>query len=249
MQKLLLAHLCGVLLLVLLVCAPAPGHAAAAGGASPQFDVPMVHSPVTVAPQEKSEPSTPMKVLQAVSWYIPNRLADIFDVPKVYLSLGSGLGGTFRATKALYFSYMDTETYCIGWGGRKMDAGGSIFFHERIDEQYMGFLAAQQGNMQRDASELGLSLHLWAIGANIAFSGAELLDAVTGIVGIDLMDDDHGPVFFDKTEKKQAPAVPPPSAVSAPPTASPLIPAQAAQPAGAVTPATSAPQPVNPNWR
>ncbi|MEN6625022.1 MAG: hypothetical protein ABFD69_02215 [Candidatus Sumerlaeia bacterium] len=207
-----------LLAVLLLVCAPMAGAQfpfgtasanppAGGGGPSPQYDAPMTHSPVTVPPQQKEEPSTGMKVLQAVSWYIPNRIADIFDVPKFYMTLGSGLGGTLRATKIFYFSYYDSEAYAIGWGGRKMEAAGSIFFHERLDEKYLGFLAAQQGKLQRDPTEVGLSLSLWAIGANVALSGAELIDAVTGIVGIDLMDDDHGPVFFDNTDKQQ-PAAP-----------------------------------------
>ncbi len=165
-----------------------------------------------------------MKILQAISWYLPNRIADIFDVPKAHLSLGSGLGANVRATKYFCFSYFDTEATCIGWEGRKMDAAGSIFFHEKFDEKYLGFLAAQQGQLQHDPTEVGLSLHLWALGFNIAVSGAELLDAVTGIVGVDLMGDDHGPVLFDKTEKpaepqqqeEAAPAAPAPSAVATP---------------------------------
>ena len=35
------------------------------------------------------------------------------------------------------------------------------------------------------------------IGANLAVSGAETIDFITGIVGIDLMGDDHGPVMYD----------------------------------------------------
>lgn len=182
------------------------------GGATPPVDAPMVHSPVTTVPDQKPEPSAPMKVLQAISWYIPNRIADIFDVPKLYITLGSGLGGTLRATKYFYFSYYDSEAFAIGWGGRKMESAGSIFFHERIDEKYLGFLAAQEGKLQRDPTELGLSLSLWAIGANIALSGAELLDAATGLVGVDLMGDDHGPVLFDKMEKEK-PVPPAPEVV------------------------------------
>lgn len=206
------------LLLALLIALPSFASAqqpsaavgAGAGGPSPAYDAPMVHSPVTVPAQEAPKVSTGMKIFQAVSWYIPNRIADLFDVPKLHLALGSGLGGTLRATKYFFFSYFDTETYCIGWGGRKMNAGGSIFFHERMDEKYLGFLAAQQGKIQRDPSEVGLSLHLWAIGLNFALSGAELIDAATGLVGIDLMGDDHGPVLFDRTEKKAVVVEPPP---------------------------------------
>lgn len=191
-----------VFLLALLAALPALS-TAASGGPSPSYDAPSVHSPVTQPPKAEPKVSTGMKILQAISWYIPNRIADIFDVPKAHISLGSGLGANVRATKYFFFSYFDTETNCIGWEGRKMESAGSIFFHEKYDEKYLGFLAAQQGKLQHDPSEVGLSLHLWALGVNFALSGAELLDAVTGIVGVDLMGDDHGPVLFDNTEEKK----------------------------------------------
>ncbi len=185
-----------------LLGALALGWLAMAANAQVTHDPPMIYQPQDVlVPVDQPETLGVNNVLQAISWYIPNRLGDLSDVPRFYMTLGSGLGATVRATKLFYFSHYDSDAKAIGWNGRRGrygTGGGSIFFGEQIDESYVGFLAAQEGRIQRDPSELGLSLSLWAIGANFALSGAELLDAVTGIVGIDLMGDDRGPVLYEQ---------------------------------------------------
>ncbi len=166
-------------------------------------DPPMTYLPMQAEKQEDVSDSAFMNALKAISWYLPNRIADLMDIPQAYVTLGDGMGATVRATKLFYFSWYDTEAWGIGWGGRKQ--ARNLFFGENVNEQYLGFLAAQQGDIDRDPTEVGLSLHLWALGANFALSGAEFVDGLAGIVGIDLMNDDHGPMLFDFTSDGDAP--------------------------------------------
>ena len=62
-------------------------------------DPPMIYQePTEPAPLPEEEPPTEVKILQAISWYLPNRIADLADVPRVYVTFGSGLVATVRGT-------------------------------------------------------------------------------------------------------------------------------------------------------
>jgi hypothetical protein len=158
-------------------------------------DAPMVYEPMQTPPPKEAGPA--MKVLQAVCWYLPNRLMDLTDVFRFHLAVGDGMGATVRATKFLCASWFEDNARCVGWTKRKPP-----IFGEHIEERYFGFLFAQEGEIDRDPTEVGLSAHLMVIGLNFALSASEALDAVLGVAGIDLMGDDHGPSLFDFTDKK-----------------------------------------------
>ena len=193
---------------IAVACLAVAGWMAAEVSAQVTHDPPMIYLEQTQPPPEPvEEPTTAMKVFQAISWYIPNRLGDLADIPRAYVTLGSGLGVSVRATQLFYFSHYNSEATAIGWNGRRSTeqvGGGTIFFGEQLDERYVGFLAAQEGRLQRDPSEIGVSLHLWAVGFNVAVSGYEAIDFLAGIFGIDLRGDDRGPVLFgDPTRRRE----------------------------------------------
>lgn len=159
-------------------------------------DVSGAHSELPEPVAEESGPV--MKVLQAACWYIPNRIMDVSDVFRFHFALGEGNGATVRATKwILWASWFEDSALCLGWTKRR-----GILFDETIEERYFALLAASEGDIDRDPTEVGLSFHFIAIGMNFAASAGEALDAVLGVVGVDLMADDHGPVlFYDETEE------------------------------------------------
>jgi hypothetical protein len=159
-------------------------------------DEPTAYSPVD-GPAPAEESSGFMGFLQAVCWYLPNRIADLSDVPRFYVTAGDGMGASLRATKYLNASWFEDSAFCLGWSGMRQPP----FFSENVREQYLGVFAAQAGELDRDPSEIGLSAHIIVIGANIALSLSESVDFLAGIVGVDLRGDDHGPFFSDKTEK------------------------------------------------
>lgn len=210
---------------LLLACAAPAAFAQSRGRA----DEPTAFSEVTQAPQEDTQ-SPAMRVLSAICWYIPNRVADISDIPRIHLSIGDGMGLTIRATKMLYLSSFQDDAYCLGWAGKPRQFP---IFGESIEEQYLGFLAAQAGEIDRDPSEVGLSAHFAVIGANIAVSLGETVDALVGLLGVDLSGDDHGPTMYNYVKPEPAPAAPNEIITTpAPPAATaPLPPANIAPPA------------------
>lgn len=171
------------------------------GGSTIYFDRPTAHSSMPLPPGPPP-PTGFNKALQAVCWYIPNRLMDITDIPRVYVTAGDGQGVSLRATRFLTASWFEDEAYCLGWTKRT-----PLWFGEQVQERYFGFFAAQEGTLHRDPTEIGLAAHLLIVGFNVAISLGEAADAITGLVGIDLMGDDHGPVMFDTTQPNPEAAV------------------------------------------
>lgn len=155
---------------------------------------PMAYEPMPPVPEEE-EPSAVWRAFQAVCWYLPNRLVDLTDIPRFYITFGDGMGASIRATSLLTATWFEDHARCLGWTKRTPP-----FFDEHIEEHYLGFLAAQAGDLDRDPTELGLSFHFILIGANAALSGIEAVDFLTGLVGIDVLGDDHGPTWVDYTE-------------------------------------------------
>lgn len=161
----------------------------AQGPGSP--DPPMAYSEVEKPKTVEEETTSGQRFLEAVSWYLPNRILDMADVPRVYITAGDGMGFSARLMRLLTASWFEDSAYGIGWMPRRPP-----LFSEHIEERYFCFLAAEAGDLDRDPTEVGLSMHFVALGFNVALSGAEVLDALVGLIGIDLMADDHGPVLM-----------------------------------------------------
>ena len=106
------------------------------------------------------------------------------------MTVGDGMGFSARATKYLNATWFQDSAYCLGWSRREPP-----FFTEQIDERYFGFLLIDEGELDRDPSEIGLSMHFIVVGMNVAASLGEAADFLAGIVGIDLAGDDHGPLL------------------------------------------------------
>lgn len=189
------------ILLVLLILATIPHHSAAQGGVTANRDEPTAYSEVTEVPDEEKEAKGPvMRTLEAICWYPFNRFADLTDIPRVYMTASDGNGASLRMTNYVFnATWFEDAAFCLGWAGRKQ--ARSVFFTEDIKERYFRFLAAEAGESDRDPTELGISFHFIVVGANAALSLGEGLDFLTGIIGIDLMNDDHGPFLVDKTNE------------------------------------------------
>ena len=152
----------------------------------------------TEVPVPKGEESTgAMRVLEAICWYIPNRIMDLTDIPRLHVAVGDGMGASIRMTKWFFWaSWFQSDTWNLGWTKRTPP-----FWGEQINERYFRLLAAEHQHYDldrdRDPTEVGLSFHFIVLGANLALSLGEAVDLLTGIVGVDIYGDDKGPVMYD----------------------------------------------------
>jgi hypothetical protein len=224
----------GALALTLILLCP-PGAVAQRSGTVVR-DEPTAYQPPTEQPPLK-EHCVFFKVLQAICWYVPNRIVDLTDIPRFYFTAGDGMGVSVRATSYLNATWFEDNAACLGWSMRQPP-----FFTEQIRERYFGLLFARQGELDRDPSEIGLSAHFIVVGANISASLSEAVDFCLGFLGIDLRADDHGPVLYDLTKKKPAPTPPASAQASAAPQQQQKQPQQQ-QPAKSVQGAVPVPTP------
>lgn len=185
--------------LALILASPAAGFAQASSGAGTVIrDEPTAVQPATERPKPAKHGAF-YSFLEAVCWYIPNRIADLTDIPRLYITAGDGMGASVRATSLFEATWFQDDAHCLGWQPRTLP-----FFTENINERYFGLLAAQQGRKERDKTELGFSFHFITLGLNAAVSVSEAADFVLGFVGIDLRADDHGPVLgIDLTKNEE----------------------------------------------
>lgn len=165
----------------------------------PIKDEPTAYQPPDQQPVDP-EPSGAMAVLQAACWYPFNRAVDLLDVGELYFTIGDGMGINLRMTQLICFGWFEDDAYGLGLGKRVPP-----FFGQTIRERYFGFLAAHEGTLDRDPTELGLSFHIMFVGFNMGLSIGEAADFATGFIGVDLAGDDHGPFYADRTTPEITP--------------------------------------------
>jgi hypothetical protein len=125
-------------------------------------------------------------------WYIPNRIFDVLDIVRARLRLGPGLAFGARATELadIYLGTYGTvwaglpgprESRTINWPfGLESKTGAELSIAD----------ASVEGGVNYGFLEVGLGGQLLIIGADVGVDVWEALDFVTGLVCIDLVEDD-----------------------------------------------------------
>jgi hypothetical protein len=147
-------------------------------------------APAACAP--KAPCAAPCDWLHVILYYVPNRVLDFVDIFRVNVGVGCGWGINVRLTELLEAGVGQYETTRFGMKGRVLPV-----YEENINEGGIAILGYVNGCLQRDPTEIGADLHIAVIGAQAAVSLAEAADFITGIVLIDLQDDDLGPNPWD----------------------------------------------------
>lgn len=153
----------------------------AAGDAAPQKD----GAPVAAA---DAPPEESRSILTDVLLYIPNRVVDVLDVVRFGVDVGPGIGVDAQVTDPVSVVAM-TKSY-VGVGYQTLRhlpvAAGA--------EAGLGVgpatLQAEAGGWHRSSADVRVELHALLVGAHVAVEPVEILDAVLGLVFIDLRDDD-----------------------------------------------------------
>lgn len=123
---------------------------------------------------------------QALLW-IPNRIVDFIDIFRIDIGVGPSIGAVARITRWGQMGYrgMMPVSYRIGDFGREYP-----MMVESSNEFGFGPLYVQSKDRDICAGELGAGADLFIIGAYGGICVEELADFITGLVFIDIMDDD-----------------------------------------------------------
>lgn len=139
--------------------------------------------------EDDDDRSIPYRILI----YIPNRVLDLFDIFRIRARVGPGIGIGVRATELLSAELTSYATLYAGLPGPRQEptirspvgaemyssAGFSIFSIKTRDY-----------GPHFSPSEFGIDVQLAIAGASIGIDPVEILDFLTGFVGVEVVEDD-----------------------------------------------------------
>ena len=129
----------------------------------------------------------------AIVCYIPNRVFDLMDIVRFRIRVGPGISAGVRATRPLSAFVGLHSTVFVGLPGPRgrKKIPWPVGLDLRAGAQ-VSVADASSGKPYYDFLEVGFEVQPLLVGWNIGIGGIEILDFVTGLVFIDLMDDDFG---------------------------------------------------------
>lgn len=133
--------------------------------------------PVTPAQADAEE------TISALVNYIPNVIHDVIGIFDADISVGGGYGLDVRATRVFEAGYSDYKV--DRYGLHK----GEVVAEDASDVVGCTILGFTIGDAAEDAYDIAATVHLFVLGIEVGGNLRALLDAVTGLVFIDLEDD------------------------------------------------------------
>lgn len=129
--------------------------------------------------------------IKSIVFYIPNRVIDLLDIVRLRLRVGPGLSAGLHATKV---ASVFLGTHSAVWVGLHGPRGKTVVpwpvgVEDRTGLQ-VGPVDVSGTACYYDPIEIGLELQPLLIGLNFGFGLFEVVDFVTGLLFIDLQDDD-----------------------------------------------------------
>ncbi|WFB35928.1 hypothetical protein P3T73_17380 [Kiritimatiellota bacterium B12222] len=151
------------------------------------------------APVEMEEKVAKPGWISKTLWYLPNRVFDFVDMFRLRLEVGPGIGVGARFTDDFSFYGGNSKNVYLGLPGprEKVMFPALMGLEEKRGVVLLGVDASDVLPHPPDYeySEIGASVHLLVIGADVGFSTVELLDFFAGWIGKDYQHDD-----FPRTE-------------------------------------------------
>lgn len=142
----------------------------------------------TAAPlEEKEEERT---VLLHIFYYLSSRVLDLFDIARLGVSSGPGIGIDVTLTRYCNLAAMTKKSVGLGF---------QTFRHlpvewGPVDSLNMGYLKIEDepsgGPWYRSPGDIRLEIHFIQIGAHAAVEVIEIVDLLLGFFCIDIVDDD-----------------------------------------------------------
>ena len=124
---------------------------------------------------------------RVVLLYLPNRVLDLIDIPRIDAGVGFSTGAVVRATRWGQVGYrvVSPVSLRVGLRGRHLPV-----FLERSSEFGAGPAFLQSADREVTPVELGVGADLFLAGVYAGLSLDQLVDFIGGFVGLDPADDD-----------------------------------------------------------
>lgn len=130
-------------------------------------------------------------VIKSVAFYLPNRLFDVLDIVRLRLRVGPGLSAGASATEvADVFVGAHTSIYVGLRGSRGKPQIPWPFGIDNRSGTEISVIDETQTNVYNDPLGFGAQAQLGIIGINFTFNVYDMLDVLTGLVLIDIAQDD-----------------------------------------------------------
>jgi hypothetical protein len=141
--------------------------------------------------QDQVDKSDKGRTKHPILMYLPNRVFDLLDIFRVRVRVGPGISAGVRATKPVSAFVGFHSTLFVGLHGPR----GKAEFPWPVGIENRGGAQASlanlaPGNTYYGPLEIGAEVQPLIVGVNIGIEPFELLDFATGILCIDLQDDD-----------------------------------------------------------
>ena len=126
----------------------------------------------------------PFKWISAIVTYPVNRVMDFFDCFRANVAVGPGIGVNLRCTPVLRVGAAIYDSMRVGFQRRKFPV-----YHETSIEAGVSLIYIQLGDADRQPWEIGATLHLILVGADVGFDLQEFGDFLAGWVFLDPLED------------------------------------------------------------
>lgn len=129
-----------------------------------------------------------------VLMYLPNRVLDLFDIFRLRVRVGPGIAAGVRVTEPLSLYAGSYATVYAGLPGPRLEPTIKlpVGFESHNGASLSVADATIDGGVGPDYSstEIGFSFHLFLIGFDFGVDPVEAADFATGVLAVDLRDDD-----------------------------------------------------------
>jgi hypothetical protein len=159
-----------------------------------------------------------------ILWYLPNRILDAFDVAKLSIGVGPGVGLEVYVTRAIWVSYLNYRSWRFGFDGRTLGAYEDGQYRRwRINDWHLAEWYGRNAaacripkfalknfrpheaplvpgkaaveEIEKNLFDIGATVH-FLVGADALVRPWEVLDLIVGLWADDPAQDDYGLRYY-----------------------------------------------------
>ena len=134
-------------------------------------------------------------VLHRILWYVPNRLLDVADIARARIRVGPGVALNAHVTKVVQAGLGSYMSLYAGLPGPRQQRSPRLPIG--VEAYSGGALSVAEASFETgyepeySPTEVGAGIHFILLGIDVGVDPLEIIDLVTGIVGVDIGKDDY----------------------------------------------------------